>query len=179
MSPSESTSPNSFSSIEGTAAAILFARVPRQENRGYNLPMKHSDFVIGGSFWCGGREWRVTDIGARTIIAICLDETEVVISSRDPAVEDTRRTLSQSEAKAEGWFNGPPYTVAEHVFDEYDQHPCAFDAEGTGEGDGETPAGTSVRGPYSTTRKILRARRDAARALEAASAATESPTDQV
>jgi hypothetical protein len=39
---------------------------------------------------------------------------------------------------AEGWFNGPPYAVAEHVFDEYSQHPCAFDAEGIGEGDGET-----------------------------------------
>src|ERR1035438_6279987 len=139
----------------------------------YNLTMKHSDFIIGRSFWCGGREWRCTDIGTRTIVAICLDETEVVTSSQDPAVEDTRRTLSQSEAAADGWFNGPPYAVAEPVFDEYDQHPCALDAEGTGEGDGGTPAGMMVRGPYSEARKILRVRRDAARALEAASPAKD------
>jgi hypothetical protein len=94
-------------------------------------------------------------------------------------VEDTRRPLSQSEAAADGWFSGPPYAVAEHVFDERDQHPCALDAEGIGEGDGETLAGMLVRGPYSEARKILRARRDAARGLEAASPANDLPTDQV
>ena len=95
--------------------------------------MKHSDFVIGGSFWCAEREWRCTDIGTRTIIAICLDATEVVTSFRDSAVPEKTRTLMHAEANAEGWFNGPPYAVAERVFDEYDQIPCAFDAEGNGE----------------------------------------------
>lgn len=103
--------------------------------------MKHSDFVIGKSFWCGGREWRCTDIGTRTIIAICLDDHEVVTVSLGPVREETRRTITRSEAEADGWFNGPPYAVAEHVFDEYDQHPCAFDAVGPGEGDGETGPG--------------------------------------
>jgi hypothetical protein len=44
----------------------------------YILPLKHSDFVIGASFWRGGREWRCTDIGTRTIVGICLDETEIL-----------------------------------------------------------------------------------------------------
>jgi len=38
--------------------------------------MKHSDFVIGKNFWCGGLERRCTDIGTRTIIAICLDDDD-------------------------------------------------------------------------------------------------------
>ena len=74
--------------------------------------MKHSDCVVGGSFWCGGREWRCTDIGKRTIIAICLDELEVVIHFPDPAVPNETKTLTQSAAQAEGWFHGPPYAVA-------------------------------------------------------------------
>jgi hypothetical protein len=159
VSPSESTSQNSFSSIEGMAAAILFAPVPRQEHRSYNLVMKHSEFVVGKSFWCGGREWRCTDIGMRTIVAICLDETEIVRSWLDPALPETRRTLSRSDAEAEGWFNGPPYAVAESIFDEYDIHPCSFDPESNG----ETPLffdsepGTWVRGPllgWNVVRKL-------------------------
>jgi len=142
--------------------------------------MKHSDFVVAGSFWYGGREWRCTDIGTRTIIAICLDETEAVTSWRDPAIGETRRTLSQSEADAEGWFNGPPYALAESVFDEDSQHPCAFDAEGNGETSffSDSEPGTGVRGPYTETRKILRARREAAHALKAAGAASPRPNEQ-
>jgi hypothetical protein len=139
--------------------------------------MKHSDFVIGKSFWCGGREWLCTDIGTRTIVAICLDDDDVTVSL-GPVREETRRTINRSEAEADGWFKGPPHTVAEHVFDEYDQHPCAFDTDGTGEGDGETRAGTSVRGPYSEALKLLRARREAARTIEAAGAESLRPTDQ-
>ena len=36
-----------------------------------------------------------------------------------------------------------------------------------------------MRGPYPEARKILRARRDAVRALEATSAANDLPTEQV
>jgi hypothetical protein len=32
--------------------------------------MQHSEFTIGGTFWCSGRQWRCTDIGTRTIAAI-------------------------------------------------------------------------------------------------------------
>jgi hypothetical protein len=49
------------------------------------------DAAIGKRFTCGGKQWQITDVGRRTVIAI-----EV----------------------REGWMNGPPYALAEHVFDE-------------------------------------------------------------
>ena len=64
--------------------------------------MQHREFKIGGTFWCSDRQWRCTDIGTRTIIAIPIDSVEV--GSNMP---ELRRTLSHSEAEAEGWFDGP------------------------------------------------------------------------
>lgn len=52
-------------------------------------------FQMSGS----GREFRVTDIGTRTIVAVAIGEKE----KADPS-----------------WLNGPPYAVAEIVFDEND-----------------------------------------------------------
>jgi hypothetical protein len=83
--------------------------------------MQHGDFRIGETFWCGGRRWRCTDIGTRIIIAICLDRVDV--GSPSP---ERRRTLGHVEAEAEGWFNGPPYAVAEHVFDEDGIEGCSL-----------------------------------------------------
>jgi hypothetical protein len=59
--------------------------------------MKHSDFKIGREFLTETGRWRCTDVGRRTIVAIKLDHDD------DPR-----------------WYNGPPYGVAERVFDEYD-----------------------------------------------------------
>jgi hypothetical protein len=84
--------------------------------------MKHSEFEIGSVFDCGGRTWRCTDVGTRTIIAIRIDSVEV--GSNDP---NHRRILNSAKAEAEGWFNGPPYAVAEHVFDENDLEECYRD----------------------------------------------------
>ena len=39
------------------------------------------------------------------------------------------RTLNRAEAEAEGWFHGPPYAVAESVFDEHDIEGCSLEAE--------------------------------------------------
>jgi hypothetical protein len=39
--------------------------------------MKHNEFRIGGTFWCGGKSWRCTDIGTRVIVAIRLDHVDV------------------------------------------------------------------------------------------------------
>jgi len=83
--------------------------------------MKLADFRIGEEFWCGGRQYRCTDIGARTIVAIRVDRVEV--GSNAP---ELRRTLNRAEAEAQGWFNGPPYAVAESAFDEYDQQGCTL-----------------------------------------------------
>jgi hypothetical protein len=57
--------------------------------------MKHSDFKIGTEFLTETGRWRCTDVGSRTIAAIRLD------LDHDPF-----------------WYSGPPYPVAECVFDE-------------------------------------------------------------
>jgi hypothetical protein len=64
--------------------------------------MKHSDFKIGTEFLTAAGRWRCTDVGTRTMAAIKLD------LDHDP-----------------GWYNGPPYAVAEHVFDEDSIEGCA------------------------------------------------------
>jgi hypothetical protein len=63
--------------------------------------MQHKDFRVGMEFLCGGGRWRCTDVGRRTVIAIALDR------DNDPS-----------------WYNGPPYAVAEIVFDEDDLKGC-------------------------------------------------------
>lgn len=64
--------------------------------------MRHDEFQMGLAFVCGGRLWRCTDVGTRTIAAIPLDR------DHDPS-----------------WYHGPPYALAETVFDEDDQQGCA------------------------------------------------------
>ena len=60
-------------------------------------PLQHQDFAIGLEFETYTGRWRCTDVGTRTIVAI-------KISAYDDLT----------------WFNGPPYAVAELVFDEDD-----------------------------------------------------------
>lgn len=55
--------------------------------------MRHQDFQTGVFFDYGGHTWKVTDIGSRVVVAIKWKD---------------------------GWMCGPPYAVAEHVFDEND-----------------------------------------------------------
>ncbi len=55
-------------------------------------------------FYTGAGAWRCTDVGTRTIEAIKLDHED------DPS-----------------WYIGPPYKVAEEVFDEYAQQGCSLD----------------------------------------------------
>jgi hypothetical protein len=65
--------------------------------------MNKDDFHIGLECYTGSGKWRCTDIGTRVIVAIKLDQTD------------------------ESWYNGPPYAVAESVFDEYDMAGCSLD----------------------------------------------------
>ena len=88
--------------------------------------MRHADFKIGGEFWCDGRQWRCTDIGTRTIVAIRIDRVEVGSN-----VPERRRMLDRAEAEVDGWFNGPPYAVSESVFDENDIEGCSPGPEGS------------------------------------------------
>jgi hypothetical protein len=62
--------------------------------------VKHNDFDIGLEFWCGDRQWRCTDIGRRTIIAIRIDGAEIT-QLRSGA--RTTVSLSRQQAEAEGW----------------------------------------------------------------------------
>ncbi len=59
------------------------------------MALEHADFSIGCEFWTETGRWRCTDVGSRTICAIKLDG--------DPL----------------NW-DGPPYGIVEHVFDEND-----------------------------------------------------------
>jgi antitoxin ParD1/3/4 len=62
--------------------------------------MEHADFQIDMEFMTATGRWRVTDLGSRTVIAIKLDQT----NPRN--------------------YNGPPYSIAESVFDENDFGGC-------------------------------------------------------
>ncbi len=66
--------------------------------------MTKDDFHIGLEFFTGSGKWRCTDIGTHVIVAIKLDKDDV------------------------SWYHGPPYAVAEAVFDEYDQAGCSLDS---------------------------------------------------
>lgn len=90
--------------------------------------MRHSEFTIGGVFYCSGRQWRCTDIGSRVVVAIRIDKVDVVISSGSEA-DSLHKSLNAREAEQEGWFKGPPYAVVETVFDEYDHLGCSLDAQ--------------------------------------------------
>ena len=81
--------------------------------------MALSDFRIGAEFESSGRVFRCTDIGTRTVVAIRVDS--VTLSCSD----GSRRGLTREEAEREGWFEGPPYAVAETVFDEEDLVVCS------------------------------------------------------
>jgi hypothetical protein len=65
--------------------------------------MRQDEFAIGLEFYCDARRWRCTDVGTRVVIAIALDHED------DPT-----------------WYSGPPYAVAERVFDEEDQEGCSL-----------------------------------------------------
>ena len=66
--------------------------------------MRHEEFKIGMEFTAAGSlsgRWRCTDVGTRAIVAIQIEP------GNDPS-----------------WCDGPPYAVAEFVFDEDDFPAC-------------------------------------------------------
>ena len=85
--------------------------------------MKHSDFAIGTEFRTATGKWRCTDVGTRTIAAIKIDPVEICRADIQAGTEEWQ-VLSQAEAEAQNWFSGPPYGVAEIVFDEDDIEGC-------------------------------------------------------
>ena len=99
------------------AAAPKAKRSTKVVWTGNRPAMKHSDFWIGREFLSGSGRWRCTDVGTRTVAAIKLD------MDHDPA-----------------WYNGPPYAVAESIFDEYAIGSPLFLGTRVGSGRGETPS---------------------------------------
>jgi hypothetical protein len=65
--------------------------------------LRHNEFRIGEMFWTAVSQFKCTDVGTRTIVAVRIDATAV---------------------KAPSWLNGPPYAVAELVFDQDDFEAC-------------------------------------------------------
>jgi len=96
--PQPSITPPLYSiTLRRRSEVLLGDRIPF-----WSRAMDHREFTIGIEFTSAGTQWRCTDRGTRTVIAIRLDT-----HPDDPS-----------------WYNGPPYAVAEMVFDEYDLEAC-------------------------------------------------------
>ena len=68
--------------------------------------MVFADFHIGCVFFTATGAWQVTDVGTRVVVAIRLEDCP------------------------DGVAHGPPYSVQELVFDEYDFSGCTLDRRG-------------------------------------------------
>ena len=90
--------------------------------------MDHDDFSIGLELWCGDKRWRCTDVGTRVITAICLEPRDMVRSEVDPE-DKTKRIQIHYVSTDPRDLNGPPYSVVESVFDEYDIEACSLERE--------------------------------------------------
>lgn len=82
--------------------------------------MRVSDFQIGIEFKFTGARYRCTDVGSRVVVGIRIDRVEV------GGDVGPKRRLNYVQATEGGWFKGPPYPVAERVFDENDLPLCSF-----------------------------------------------------
>ena len=83
--------------------------------------MRHNEFHIGGEFLYCGDVWRCTDVGTRTVVAIRIGFIDTTVLSRGGR---ENHHLTQAQAEAEGWFEGPPYAVVECLFDENEMPLC-------------------------------------------------------
>ena len=79
--------------------------------------MKHADFHIGTEFFTGAGKWRCTDIGTRVIVAVSLEPRETVRMHYRVYGERSEERFMSNDPRD---LLGPPYSVAECVFDEYD-----------------------------------------------------------
>jgi hypothetical protein len=83
--------------------------------------MNFDEFSVRKIFWCGDRKWLCTDIGTRIVVAICLDDLRIIKCGHAASGDCTAHQLTRETFLQEGWLYGPPYAVAETVFDEDDQ----------------------------------------------------------
>ena len=86
--------------------------------------MRLEDFHIGLEFWCGETRWRCTDVGSRVVVAIAIGPRAFV--SLEPDLENLGKHIEHRYTEDEpSWYNGPPYAVAEQVFDEHSIKSCS------------------------------------------------------
>ena len=83
--------------------------------------MKHGDFHIGSEFYTSTGKWRCTDVGTRVIVAISLEARTLVRMQLKETGEDVQESFTSGDLRD---LVGPPYVVAEHVFDEYNIDGC-------------------------------------------------------
>lgn len=89
--------------------------------------MRLSDFAIGMEFMVRyygdtAKRWRVTDLGRYNVIAICVCTCETTRIDREG--HETKEIFNSLVAEQRNYFDGPPYGVLQHVFDEYDLPGC-------------------------------------------------------
>jgi hypothetical protein len=88
--------------------------------------MQHSDFHIGTEFFTAAGKWKCTDIGARVVVAISLESRETVrVHYTENGERQEERFISDDPCD----LLGPPCSVVEYVFDEYDIEGCYATAE--------------------------------------------------
>jgi hypothetical protein len=88
--------------------------------------MQHADFQIGTEFFTATGKWRCTDVGTRVIVAISLELRTMIRVRRSESGERIEEGFLSDDPRD---FAGPPYMVAEHVFDEYDIEGCYATAD--------------------------------------------------
>ncbi len=84
--------------------------------------MKHEDFTIGLEFYTAAGKWRCTDVG---YAHHCRDPTRSSYSGWSQRPKVTSKIVTDDNS----WFHGPPYAVAECVFDEFDIGGCQIEAD--------------------------------------------------
>ena len=86
--------------------------------------MKHSEFHIGLEFFTDTGKWRCTDKGTRVIVAISLEPRQVTALETS---DDDKYTIASRVSNDTRDLLGPPYSVEEVVFDEYDLPACRLE----------------------------------------------------
>jgi hypothetical protein len=92
--------------------------------------MNLTDFKLGLKFCCGGKLWLCTDVGTRVVVGVCLNPCSsngwfcALPNARLEQLWERDDRGTEPLAIDPSWLDGPPYAVAEHVFDEDDLSAC-------------------------------------------------------
>jgi hypothetical protein len=85
------------------------------------------DFKIGEVFHFRNQTWKTSDIGTRTITAICLSEVWITRTRANTGVKE--RVRLESTQIHPSRFEGPPYSVPEVVLSQEVFGSCVSDED--------------------------------------------------